>query len=638
MFAALLSILFVGTPLESLDLSRWSQGWQRPRPNASVTGGPLQVKGRTYPNGVGTHAPAAATYLLDGRATRIEGSVALNDTGGGSVRFSVWGDGRRLWSSGVVRGGEDPVPFQADLSGVKVLTLAVSDAMDGNGGDHADWIGVRILHQGPRPQPLPAMKPLTLLPDRARQMIDNFAASDSWTIEPLIRWPEAKRKRIAELLFDREKGAGLSGWRTNLGGGIDHETINNPLRTVDTYDAGEGRFDFSRCPGQQWFLREAARYGVERVVAYAITPPKRLTRNGHPNCTDGEGTTNLQHGAEAAYARFLVGVSEHFLRKGIPITHISPINEPDLEWNGVPNPASQEGSRASNEDIVRITQALAREIRSRGLKLRVLTPESSSPQRVYQENGGMRAKYGAVYGDYAAMLKTQAEWRRETNPVLAYHAYWSDGIGNMADVRRRMRSALEGLRGLEVWMTEYCQMGGPRGEGGWGRDTGMTLALNVARLMQLDLTLAEANAWQWWLAVSDADYKDGLIYVDDLDAEGGGDVFPTKTLWAMGHFARFVRPGFVRIETDGPFDDVGAVLASAFKDPKTGRLVVVLVNPESRSELVDLRVPGKHSARAWITSDRPGHDLAPWSDFRYGAPIRVPSRSVVTVVVDPAAG
>ncbi|MEJ5169859.1 MAG: glycoside hydrolase, partial [Fimbriimonadales bacterium] len=528
MFAALLASLIVVTPLESLDLSRWSQGWQRPSARASVTGGPLTVRGRTYAEGVGSHAPAVATYRLDGRAQRIQGSVAVNDTGGGSVRFSLWGDGRRLWSSDVLRAGQDPVPFDVGLTGVKVLTLAVSDALDGNGGDHADWIGVRITHTGPPPQPLPAMKPLTLLPQRTRQTIDNFAASDSWTIEPLIRWPEAKRRSIARLLFDREKGAGLSGWRTNLGGGIDHETITNPLRTVDTYDAGEGKFDFSRCPGQQWFLREAARYGVERVVAYAITPPRRLTRNGHPNGTDGDGTTNLKPGAEDAYARFLVGASEHFLRQGIPITHISPINEPDYEWNGVPNPGSQEGSRASNPDIVRITTALAREIRNRGLQIRVLTPESSTPQRVYQKNSGMEAKYGAPYGDYAGLLKAEREWRREVNPVLAYHSYGSDGLGSMADLRRRMRESLSGLGGLEVWMTEYCQMGGPRGEGGWGRDTGMTLALNVARLMQIDLTIAEANAWQWWLAVSDADYKDGLIYVDDLDAEGGGDFFPTK--------------------------------------------------------------------------------------------------------------
>lgn len=45
-------------------------------------------------------------------------------------------------------------------------------------------------------------------------------------------------------------------------------------------------------------------------------------------------------------------------------------------------------------------------------------------------------------------------------------------------------------------------------------DLGMDAALYMARVIHTDLTVANAAAWQWWLAVSPYDYKDGLIYVD----------------------------------------------------------------------------------------------------------------------------
>lgn len=623
--------------LEALDLSQWRQGYSRPQVARSIAGTPLRVAGQDFAYGVGSHGPALARYALGGRGSRIEGAVGITLGQGGSCAFSLWGDGRLLWSSGLRRGGQPTVPFSIDLADIQELVLAVSDGQDGGGSDHAAWLDVRLSYAGAMPRPLPPMKTLTLQPDRTRQTIDNFAASDSWTVEPLIGWPETRRKEISRLLFDRDRGIGLSGWRTNLGGGINHETITTPFRTVDTYDAGEGKFDFTRCPGQRWMLEAAKTYGVGRMVAYSITPPRRMTVNGFTNCTDGQGSTNLKTGQEEAYARYLVGIVEHFRNQGYPITHLSPINEPDHEWNGVPQASSQEGNRASNADVLRITAAISKELKVRKLPVRMLTPEASSPQIGYQENAGMGKKYGSPYGDYAGMMRGNPDWMKAVDPVYAYHSYWSDGLGNMAEIRRKLREALDRVPGVETWMTEYCQLSGPRNEGGWGRDLGMGLALNLARLVNLDLTLVEATAWQWWLAVSDADYKDGLIYVDDID-QPDGQVYASKSLWALGHYSRFVRPGFVRIETEGPFDDVSATLASAFRDPKSGRVVAVFVNPDTRSDSVDLRLPGRWSRKAWITSDRPGHDLSPYRIGASGKSFVVPSRSIVTVVLDPARG
>jgi O-glycosyl hydrolase len=624
-----ISLAAATTPLEALDLSRWQQGFSRPRIGQAVTHRPLIINKRRFEKGLGTHSPALARYGLGGRATRIAGAVGMADTSSGKAQFAIWSGGKQLWESPILKAGQDPVPFDLNISGAAELALVVNDGKDGSGGDHACWLGVTFTHTGPPPSSLPAMRTLRPLLDRPRQTIDNFAASDSWTVEPLIHWPESKRKEIARLLFDRTRGIGLSGWRHNLGGGLSHETISNPLRTADTYDAGEGKFDFSRCPGQRWMLEAAKNHGVERFVAYSITPPRRMTRSGFTTGNDGDGSTNLRDGEEGAYARYLAGVVEHFRGQGYPFTHLSPINEPDYEWNA----GSQEGSRASNKDIVRITQAISDELRRRNLPVRVLTPEASSPQRGYELNAGMEKKYGAPYGAYAAMLHQDPAWRKSVNPVFAYHSYWADSLQSMHPTRVRLKQELDKAPGTEAWMTEYCQMSGPRGEGGWGRDIGMTLALNLARLIHLDLTVVEASAWQWWLGVSDSDYKDGLVYVDDLERPEGS-IFASKALWALGNFSRFVRPGFRRIEVEGAFEDIGGVLPTAFQDPRSGRLVIVFVNTEPQSAEIMLELEGQWKTGAYITSDRAGHDLAPHPS-RLGKPLALPSRSVVTLVLDP---
>lgn len=620
--------------LASLGLNHWKQGWGVPTLDRSVEKRPLRIGGVTYPTGIGSHAPGGATYELDGKVIRIEGSVGVSDSASGTVEFSLWGDGKRLWRSGNVEHGKPVVPFQVPLLGVRRVTLIMSDGGNGAGGDHANWLDVNFVISGKAPLPTRFMKPLTPLLDHPRQTIHNFAASDSWTVEPLFKWPEAKRKEVAKLLFDPKEGIGLSGWRFNLGGGLNHENITIPYRTVDTFDAGEGKFDFSRVPGQRWMLDAAKSYGVPNLIAYSVTAPRRLTRNGNTNGTDGQGSTNLGEGQEPAFARYLAGILEHFRNKGYPFNTLSPINEPDFEWNGAPNPGSQEGSRASNADIVKQTQAISDEFKRRGLPVRILTPEASSPQVGYETTESMTKKYGAKYGAYADMFAEAETWRNNVKPIYGYHSYWSDSLEQMVSIRKRLKEKLNHSPGLEIWQTEYCQMAGPRGEGGWGRDLGMTLALNTARLIVLDMNIVETSAWQWWLAISNGDYKDGLIYVDDLDQETG-DVFASKTLWALGNFSRFVRPGFQRIEIEEPFDDISSVLASAFRDPKTGRVVIVTVNCDTNSEVLQLRLPGKWKSSAWITSDRPGHDLAPLKGPIATDHVTVPSRSVVTFVFDP---
>jgi alpha-galactosidase len=134
--------------LGSLDLSLMSCGWQNPQRDKSIEGGPLTLAGVVYPHGVGTHAESEFIVDLKGVATRFVAMVGLDDEKKGSpgtITFTVLVDGKAVFNTPTMRGGDAPKLVDLDLTGAKRLTLRVGDAGDGIDSDHADWAGAMIL-------------------------------------------------------------------------------------------------------------------------------------------------------------------------------------------------------------------------------------------------------------------------------------------------------------------------------------------------------------------------------------------------------------------------------------------------------------------------------------------------------------
>jgi len=132
--------------LSSLDLKLMTAGWSDAKADLGVTGKPLGIDGRTYKHGVGTHSTSRFRVALDGKATRFTAEVGVDDGAGkkGSVEFIVSGDGKILWRSGVLTGGQAAIPVSVDLADVKTLTMEVTDGGDGTNDDHADWADANI--------------------------------------------------------------------------------------------------------------------------------------------------------------------------------------------------------------------------------------------------------------------------------------------------------------------------------------------------------------------------------------------------------------------------------------------------------------------------------------------------------------
>jgi alpha-galactosidase len=56
----------------------------------------------------------------------------------------LYGDGRKLWSSGIMHMGDAPKPCSVVVKDVKKMELVVTDGGNGNYYDHADWADAKF--------------------------------------------------------------------------------------------------------------------------------------------------------------------------------------------------------------------------------------------------------------------------------------------------------------------------------------------------------------------------------------------------------------------------------------------------------------------------------------------------------------
>jgi len=76
---------------------------------------------------------------------------------------------------------------------------------------------------------------------------------------------------------------------------------------------------------------------------------------------------------------------------------------------------------------------------------------------------------------------------------------------------------------------------------------------------------------------------------------------PTKRMYVLGNYSRFVRPGYYRI---GVTNTTNSTLVSAYKDPASGNFAIVAVNPNSGSVTQVFNFTGftAGTVTPWITS------------------------------------
>ena len=98
------------------------------------------------------HSAARITYDLDREYRAFQSEVAIDDsTGGrGSAACRVFtddgsGQWRLKYEGPIVRGGQQPIPVNVDLTDAKRLSLLVDFADRGDEHDHVDWLDARLI-------------------------------------------------------------------------------------------------------------------------------------------------------------------------------------------------------------------------------------------------------------------------------------------------------------------------------------------------------------------------------------------------------------------------------------------------------------------------------------------------------------
>ena len=499
-----------------------------------------------------------------------------------------------------------------------------------------------------------AQTPLVLTIDtsRTRQTIRGFGASDAWSGQFVGQWPDADREAIANLLFETDlddhknpRGIGLSAWRFNIGAGSSRQNnISDTWRRADTFlDESFTGYDWSRCPGQRWFLQAAKARGVERFIAFVNSPPINMTKNECAFCDPSSGTTNLRDDRITAFATYLATILQHFRdTEGIDFEGVSPLNEPNWDWDN----AGQEGCRYDNASIKRVVVALYEQLQSRQLDTQIEIVEAGDIGYLYG--------YASDRGNYVRAFFNPGSTYYVGDKVArricahSYYTCWPQD-NRLVGYRQNLRRKLDEYPGLGYAMTEYCilipsdsYVPAQYRNYGNGRDLGITPALWVARVIHCDLTVAEASDWQWWLAVSPYSYKDGLVYVDK--GELGGNYYESKMLWAMGNFSRFIRPGMTRIEvvrSDNAAVEAAVedLMASAYWKRDDGVVVIVCINRASSARPVrlDFVGTGVRSLIPYVTRGNSDTEdnLTPYRALAPEDTVEIPSRSVVTLVAMP---
>ena len=393
-----------------------------------------------------------------------------------------------------------------------------------------------------------------------QQSIDGFGASAAFhQARNLQTLPKEAQAEVLDLLFSSEKGAGLSITRNVVGdGGVIEDgsqwgkPFNGPTPSIEPE---KGVWNWNGDEEQIWFMREAAKRGAVHNIGTVWSPPFWMKDN--KSVIHGGHVTPEHYRDFAEYlSAYVRGYKKHH---GIDIYGISPTNEPDINqtyssclWTG-------EELRALVRD--HIAPVFARDKVAAKLILGEHSHWCEDP-------------YASSLADPAAAARLD---------ICAAHAYTDRG--DEAIPYRSGPMPLARAAGKPIWQTETSMAA--------KNDTSIDDGLFWAQLLHTHVVENQVSAWLYWWAIAYGNGRGALI---DMDLEKK-TYTTSKRLFAIGNYARFVRPGFKRVATRS--EAAPDVYLAAFKGGKT--CVAAAINKNTRETVLPFPAPGP-LAQCWRTS------------------------------------
>ncbi len=410
------------------------------------------------------------------------------------------------------------------------------------------------------------------------QTFDGIGASGAWWAQLVGGWshtdPDSDmpvRDRIAQLLYSKENGIGMSIYRYNIGGGSKHSgkgEYSQPLRATECFEISPEKYDWNRDANAVYMMKKSVEYGADEVVLFVNSPIERLTKNGLAHNKKHQlFHENISKKNYKAFAKYCLDVTEHFCQEGLPVKYLSPVNEPVWVWNG-----GQEGCFYRPKSVKRVFKVFAQEMDKRSALKDVKLSGA--------ESGDLRW----LNKSYTRQLLKDENVRKRLDAVDV-HSYCLPipipvsipFLNNRSGFVKRFRKWMDRkYPDVPIKMSEWTHMQG-------GRDYGMDSAIVTATVMHEDFTLLNATSWQHWIAVSEVDYCDGLIYINI--PEKTFEI--TKRYYVTGNYTKYVERGAKRIEACTDDNDL---LLTAFE--KDGKVTLVAVNKSQSEKTIDLPTDG----------------------------------------------
>ena len=395
----------------------------------------------------------------------------------------------------------------------------------------------------------------------------------------------SNRNDYADMIFNTLK---LNIVRYNIGGG---ENPNGPdslsfRASVPGFEPSRGVWNWDADQNQRWMLKAALARGVNRVEAFANSPPYWMTVSG--SVTGGtNGAANLQVSSEREFAVYLAEVLRHLtLADGVTFDAITPLNEPSSDWwvYGI----HQEGCHIGATQQNRVINFLHAELNKHGLHPLIDAPEDNNEQSGIDD------------------LKKYTRKGLKNVGQISTHTY---GANNPEGLRLLAMHLHKPLR-----QTEY----------GDGEQTG----LKMARRIRDDLADLRPLSWCYWQG---ADYDGwGLLY-NPLQEDDTHNFFATRKFYTFEQFTRFLRPGFNLIAC-------GDTNSIAGYNPVSQTLAIVTVNDSAADftvtyDLSDFAAMGPTALPYRTSQNEDCKELAPLAIANHSFVTIIPAQSVSTFVL-----
>lgn len=353
-------------------------------------------------------------------------------------------------------------------------------------------------------------------------------------------------------------GAGLNASDAKIAFGVGDGQLG---LTALRIPVNENKADFGK---ELAAAKLAQSYGAI-VYASPWNPPSNLR----------DGNRKIPESNWPAYVNHLNDFAAYMKEQGAPLYAISIQNEPD--W-------CNEWTCWSADDLYKFTKNYGSQLRKNGTK--VITAESFAY---------VKTLYDKILNDATALSNVD---------IIGAHFYASTAASG--DNFFQYSLADQNAKNQERWMTEhYTESQGSAnmwrayiktGDQNQQAKYDTVRALDVGYEIHRGLVVGNFNQYTWWYIrrcyglIMEKDFGNKLTIPTDEIGK------PSKRGYVLSQFARFVRPGAIRVgATPKPMSQV---FASAYK--KEDSVVVVLINRDAATtKTLNISVPGAPSITSW---------------------------------------